>query len=541
MTDPSDLLNLIGTGGSIFDDIGINSMPSSSLPQNSTTDQFFNMDSFQNFPNQQQATPQHKLHHLGGQSPSQEQFQPFSQKLSHFANPMLNQQGNTFQNSVANKPQPPQQPQQQQQQQQQQFARMPGMRMQSPSQFSPQPSSSPGTNWRGQSNMVNSFGSFGLPQQSQQPSTEQSGNPIPPGYMSPQQTNMQRLQHFMTNKQSNPMLSQTPNQFMGQVAENSSTLTDISNSTPNNRSNQSKTLSPGQQFNPDMARQEHLSKLHHLVSGGMPSPTSDTPTNSNSPMAGFTPASSSSFTPSPDPFSPNKSMQPMYNNMPQQQPSPIPNQAPMQPQDPFTPTPPPSSVPQDYLMRQQQQFPDGGYQMRPNMPFQQQMMNQNQNPMSSQLKSAHLLYQLQRLQQQISQVRELPSPARDQPLQQLQQQFSRLYHMYLMDQQRQKKQQQAAAQMRFDQENLLKQQHQDKANRIVAEAIAKSALMNSSFNYQAEPQMKYFSQQFGPAVKGPMNYDMQQDKIAQQKAAEPIVLPPSIVNQLPKTVRSSSK
>ena len=539
MTDPTDLLNLIGSGGSIFDDIGINSMPSSSLPQNSTTDQYFNMDSFQNFQNQPQGTPQQKLHHLGGQSPSQEQFQPFSQKLSHFANPMLNQQGTTFQNSVASKPQPPQQPQQQQQQQ---FARMPGMRMQSPSQFSPQPSSSPGTNWRGQSNMANSFGSFGMPQQSQPPSSEQGvpGNSIPPGYMSPQPTNMQRLQHFMTNKQSNPMLSQTPNQFMSQVAENSATLTDISNSTPK-LNNQSKNVSPGQQFNPDMARQEHLSKLHHLVTGGMPSPTSDTPTNSNSPMAGFPAASSSSFTPSPDPFSPNKNLQSVYNNMPQQQQSSIPNQTPMQPQDPFAQTPPPSSMPQDYLMRQPQQFPDGSYPMRPNMPFQQQMMNQNQNPMSSQLKSAHLLYQLQRLQQQISQVRELPSPARDQPLQQLQQQFSRLYHMYLMDQQRQKKQQQAAAQMRFDQENLLKQQHQDKANRIVAEAIAKSALMNSGFNYQAEPQMKYFSQQFGPAVKGPMNYDMQQDKIAQQKAAEPIVLPPSIVNQLPKTVRSSSK
>ena len=516
----------------------MNSMPSSSLPQSSTTDQYFNMDSFQNFQNQQPGTPQQKLHHLGGQSPSQEPFQPFSQKLSHFANPMISGQNNAFQNSVPSKPPPaPQQPPQQQQ-----FVRMSGMRMQSPPQFSPQTSSSPGANWRGQSNITNSFVSFGIPQQPQQPSSEQGvpPNTMPQGYMSPQQSNMQRLQHFMTNKQSNPMLSQSSNPFMGQVGDNS-TLTDISNSTPKMNS-QNKTVSPGQQFSPaDMARQEQLSKLHHLVSGGMPSPTSDTATNSNSPIAGFQPASNTSFTPSPDPFSQNKNLQPMYNSMQQQQQSLVSNQAQLQAQDPFTQTTAASAMPQDFMMRRPQQYPDGNYQMRPNMPFQQQMMNQNPNPMSSQLKSAHLLYQLQRLQQQISQVRELPSPARDQPLQQLQQQFSRLYHLYLMDQQRQKKQQQAVAQMRFDQENLLKQQHQDKANRIVAEAIAKSALMNSAYNYQAEPQMTYFSQQFGPAVKGPMNYDMQQDQIAQRKAAEPIVLPPSIVNQLPKTVRSSSK
>ena len=524
----------------------MNSMPSSSLPQSSTTDQYFNMDSFQNFQNQQPGTPQQKLHHLGGQSPSQEQFQPFSQKLSHFANPMISGQNNAFANSAPNKPpQPQQQPQQPQQPQQQQFTRLPGMRMQSPPQFSPQAGNSPGANWRGQSNMANSFGSFGMPQQPQQPSTEQSipPNTMPQGFMSPQQTNLQRLQHFMTNKQSNPMLSQSPNPFMGQAGDSPSTLTDISNSTPK-MNTQSKTVSPGQQFNPDMARQEQLSKLHHLVSGGMPSPSSDTATNSNSPIPGFPPSSNSSFTSSPDPFSANKNLQPMYNNMQQQQQqqqSPIPNQTPMQTPDPFAQTPPASTMQQDFMMRRPQQYSEGNYQMRPNMPFQQPMVNQNPNQMSSQLKSAHLLYQLQRLQQQISQVRELPSPARDQPLQQLQQQFSRLYHLYLMDQQRQKKQQQAVAQMRFDQENLLKQQHQDKANRIVAEAIAKSALMNSGYNYQAEPPMKYFSQQFGPAVKGPMNYDMQQDLAAQKKAAEPIVLPPTIVNAIPKTVRSSSK
>ena len=530
MTDPSDLLNLIGPGGSIFDEIGMTSMPSSSIPQSTTTDQYFNMDSFQNFPNQQPSTPQQKLHHLDGQSPSQEQFQPFSQKLSHFANPMQN----AFQNSAPNKPQ-------------QQFPRMP-MRVQSPTQFSSQPNASQGANWRGQTSMGNSFGAF-MPQQPQQPTSEQNlaGSPMQPGFMpmSPQQTNMQRLQHFMTNKQSNPMLSQSPNPFMSQ-ADNTCTLTDISNSTPK-MNNQNKNVSPGQQYTPEMARQEQLNKLHHLVSVGMPSPTSDTATNSNSPVTGFPSSTNSSFTPSPDPFSPNKNLGPMYNNIQQQQQqqqqSSIPNQTPMQTQDPFTQTQAPVSgtMNQDFLARRPQQFPDGNYPMRPNLPFQQQMMNQAPNSMSSQIKSAHLLYQLQRLQQQISQVRELPSPARDQPLQQLQQQFSRLYHMYLMDQQRQKKQAQAAAQMRFDQENLLKQQHQDKANRIVAEAIAKSALMNSGYNYQVEPQMKYFGQPFGHAAKGPMNYDMQQDKIAQRKAAEPIVLPPSIVNQLPKTVRSSSK
>lgn len=532
MADPSDLLNLIGSGGGLFDEIGMTSMSSSSLPQNSTADQYFGMDSLQNFQNQQPSVPQQKLHHLGSQSPSQEQFQPFSQKLSHFANPMLNTQGNTFTNPAQSKPQ-----------QQQQFARVPGMRIQSPTQFSPQPSSSPGVNWRAQSTMTNSFGSsFGMPQQAQQPNSEPAvpNNNMTQGYMSPQQSNMLRLQHFMTNKQSNPMLSQSSNPFMGQSAENAN-LTDISNSTPK-LNNQNNTVSAGQQFNADMARQDQLSKLHHLVSGGMPSPTSDAATNANS--TGFASSSSASFTPSPDPFSTSKNVQPMqpvYNNMQQQQQSPLPNQSSMQPQDPFSQTPSPNSMAQDYMMRRPQQYSDGSYPMRPNMPFQQQMVNQNPNPMSSQLKSAHLLYQLQRLQQQITQVRELPSPARDQPLQQLQREFSRLYHMYLMDQQRQKKQQQAVAQMRLDQENFLKQQHQDKANRIVAEAIAKSALMNSAYNYQADPQIKYFNQQFGGAVKGPMKSDLQKDKVAQRKAAEPIVLPPSIVNQIPKTFRSSSK
>lgn len=527
MNDPSDLLNLIDSGEGIFDEIGMNNISSqSSLPQTSSNNHLFNMDSFASFPNQTSGSTQSQLLHMAGQSQSSDQFQQFSQKLSHYAaNPTLAQQGNGFPSQSVNKLA---------QSQSQQFPRMPGMQMPGTNQFPTQVSTSLGTNWRRSSNLHNSFGQFGLAQQSQPPTNEQAptaGSPVSQGFMSLQQSNLARLQHFMTNKQSNPMLSQSPNQFMGQ--ESSSNLTDISNSTP--KLNQGKTVSSGRPFS-----QDQLNKLHHLVSGGMPSPTSDTSTNANSPAANFVQSSSSSFTSSPDPFLANKNMPSMFNNLQQRQQSPMSGQVPMQAQNPFSQAPSVNSMQQDYAMRRPPQFQDGNFQVRSSMPVQPQMMNQNPNAISN-MKSAQLLFQLQRLQQQISQVRELPSPARDQPLQQLQQQFSRLYHLYLVDQQRLKKQQQTVSQIRFNQDSLLKQHHQDKANRIVAEAIAKSALMNSGYNYQAEQQMKMIGQQFGSAMNRPMNYDMKQDKFAQQRVAEPIVLPPTIVNQLPKTVRSSSK
>lgn len=530
MTDPSEFLNLIGTsgpGGNFLDDIDINSMPSTSIPQGSS-DQFFNMASYPNFNNTQQGTPHQKLHHLEGQSPV-ESFQPFSQKLSHYANPMVNQQ-NTFQSSAPNKQQP------------QQFPRM-QMHLHSPNQYNTQPANSPGSPWRGaQPSVSNSYGSY-LPQQSQQQSPEQGLSPrsLPQSYpsISQQQTNIQRLQHFMTNKQTSPMAGQPQNPYLSQAGK--TTLTDISNSTPK-MANDNKPIhlsSNVQQYASDLTRQEQFNKLHHLSAGSVPSPSSDTSTNTATSLAGFPTSNNSSFTPSPDPFSAGKNPGAMYPNM-QQQHSTLPNQSSIQSPDPFAHSAPQVSMSQEFLMRRQAQFSEGSFPMRPATPYQQPTMNQTPNQISGQLKSAHLLYQLQRLQQQITQVRELPSPAKEQPLQQLQQQFSRLYHMYLMDQQRQKKHYQSG-QMAFDQAGMLKQQQQDKANRIVAEAIAKSALKNNSFNFQVESPIKYFGQPYGSPAKGPMNYDMKQDKIVQRKATEPIVLPPSIVNQLPKTVRSSSK
>lgn len=533
MTDPSEFLNLIstgGSGGSFLDDIGIN-MPSTSIPQGSASEQFFNMDTYPNFNNRPPGggTPHQKLHHLDGQSQG-EAFQPFSQKLSHYANPMVNQQS-AFQGSAPSKPQP------------QQFPRMP-IRMHSPNQFNAQPSNSPGSPWRGQPEVNSIIISNYLPPQSQQQSPEQGmpARSIPQSYptsMSQQQSNIQRLQHFMTNKQTNPMLGQSQNPFLSQAG---STLTDISNSTPKmNRDNKPALLSPNvqQQYATDMARQEQFSKLHHLSAGSVPSPSSDTSTNTATSLPGFSASTNSTFTPSPDPFSSGKNPVAMFTNMQQQQQhSGLPNQSSIQSPDPFVQSTPAVAMPQDFLMRRQPQFSEGvGFPMRPAVPYPQQMMNPSPNQVSGQLKSAHLLYQLQRLQQQISQVRELPS-SNDQQLNQLQQQFGRLYHLYLMDQQRQKKQFQTG-QLTYDQVGILKQQQQEKANRIVAEAIAKSALTNNSFNFRMEAPMKYFNQQYGvgPAVKAPMNYDMKQlDKIVQRKAMEPIILPPSIVNQLPKTV-----
>lgn len=150
-----------------------------------------------------------------------------------------------------------------------------------------------------------------------------------------------------------------------------------------------------------------------------------------------------------------------------------------------------------------------------------------------QVKTSAILLQMQRIQQQIQQMREMGQPAQ---LQQLQIQFQRLYQVYVMQQQQRMQpnfQPQNYDQLRFFQQ----QRQQEKANRIAVEAMAKAALHTTDGipSLPGFPQMSSAQRMMGhPSAVNTGMIDLSRHP----KPAEPISLGPSIVSK-PAPVRST--
>lgn len=167
---------------------------------------------------------------------------------------------------------------------------------------------------------------------------------------------------------------------------------------------------------------------------------------------------------------------------------------------------------------------------QPGYPFTNLQISDLQDLM--QVKTSALLLQMQRIQQQIQQMREMGQPAQ---MQQLQFQFQRLYQYYVMQQQRV---QPNFPPQNYDQLRFLQQQkQQEKATRIAVEAMAKAALHST----EGMPSMPGFPQmssgQRMVANPSGMNTGMV-DLSRHPKPADPINLGPSIVSK-PAAVRSA--
>ena len=170
---------------------------------------------------------------------------------------------------------------------------------------------------------------------------------------------------------------------------------------------------------------------------------------------------------------------------------------------------------------------------QPGYPFTNLQISDPQDLM--QVKTSALLLQMQRIQQQIQQMREMGQPAQ---MQQLQFQFQRLYQFYVLQQQQQQRVQPNFQPQNYDQLRFLQQQRQqEKATRIAVEAMAKAALHST----EGMPSMPGFPQmssgQRMMANPSGMNTGMV-DLSRHPKPVDPINLGPSIVSK-PAPVRSS--
>lgn len=169
---------------------------------------------------------------------------------------------------------------------------------------------------------------------------------------------------------------------------------------------------------------------------------------------------------------------------------------------------------------------------QPGYPFTNLQISDPQDLM--QVKTSAILLQMQRIQQQIQQMREMGQPAQ---MQQLQFQFQRLYQIYAMQQQQRVQpnyQPQNYDQLRF----LQQQRQQEKATRIAVEAMAKAALHNSTDGMSMMPGFPPMSS--GQRMMGnpsAVNTGMM-DLSRHPMPADPINLGPSIVSK-PAAVRSS--
>lgn len=143
----------------------------------------------------------------------------------------------------------------------------------------------------------------------------------------------------------------------------------------------------------------------------------------------------------------------------------------------------------------------------------------------AQLKTSSILLQMQRHQQQIQQLRELPQqpPQIQAQIQQLQHQFQQLCHAYMIQQQRM----QQNFQIQNQNQMFMRQLPQEKANRIAVEAMAKSAFQN-------DPSMMV--PQFPPLPGGQRKATNGNEMNAERNlpftnSTEQIQLGPSIVNK----------
>ena len=149
------------------------------------------------------------------------------------------------------------------------------------------------------------------------------------------------------------------------------------------------------------------------------------------------------------------------------------------------------------------------------------------------MKTSAILLQMQRLQQEIQRFRESNIDPQHPQLQQMQHQFSQLYHIYVT--QEQQRMQHGYQMQQGEQARMLRQpQPQDKANRIAVEALARAALHNneghSPMNFPPMSMMQHgvtASNIPRPVEKPP-------------KSMDPIKLPPSIVQKPPSAVWNTS-
>lgn len=168
---------------------------------------------------------------------------------------------------------------------------------------------------------------------------------------------------------------------------------------------------------------------------------------------------------------------------------------------------------------------------QPGYPFTNLQISDPQDLM--QVKTSALLLQMQRIQQQIQQMREMGQPAQ---MQQLQFQFQRLYQVYVLQQQQRVQpnfQPQNYDQLRF----LQQQRQQEKANRIAVEAMAKAALHNADglSPMPGFPPLSSSQRMMG----NPSGVNTGMAELSRHpNPADPINLGPSIVSK-PAPVRSS--
>ena len=443
---------------------------------------------------QQSVTNQaHKLQPFAEERPSgTSQFLPPSQKLQHFNDPLLSSSSQPFQSSP------------------QQF---PQLQNRSPSQF---PTSSQGSQmntqaWRGKSssNFSSQFASNPV-------SGIEQGTFRQPFTYGFQRSPSPRLKHFMNSPQS----SHSP----GLQSQSRSPMPYSSSSSPQGSSPKhldQQQMSPQQPLrhymNSEMgSHQAELvaqKRLQHMTAS-VDSPTSGT-------------ASSGSFRDQ------NRGEQPGFGSFfggPQE---PIQNDL--------------SGVEQGVLFNSNQ-FPGQGVEQYPTNML---AMSANDSqgvfpregqpqPMSSaqrypltdmsesrglyQVKTSSVLLQMQRIQQQIQQMREMGQLNQ---LAQLQHRFQQLYQIYAM--QEQQRMQQGYSGQHPEQLQMIRQQQQQKANRIVVEAMAKAALHNSAnpFSMGGIPQMPP-----GPRMMGIQRFGNQFTEAAHmQQSSKPLELGPSLVHK----------
>ena len=473
--------------------------------------------SFPGFQSQTQpmTNQQHKLQHfVEERATGSSQFLPPSQKLQHFNDPLLSSSSQPFQ-SLQSSPQ-------------QHFSQL---QNRSAQQFP----SSPQGNQMNMQAWKSSSSNFPaqLAQQGPRSGLEQASFRQPFNYAF-QRSPSPRLKHFMNSPQSDRFVqsSQSP----GLQTQSRSPSMPYSSSpspkrsSPKHLEQQQQQMSPQQSLrhyiSSDMNHQADLAtqkRLQHMSAVSMASSGSLTGTNSSKssfPNSGDQTGFASFFggpqesgtlqNDSPNKMGPDQGA--LFNS----------NQFPTQGMDHFPPnllgmaSNSQGMFPRD---SQQQGTPSSQVQRYPFTDF-----SMSNSPGFLHMKTSSVLLQMQRIQQQIQQHRELGQSSQ---LPQLQHQFQQLYQVYVV--QEQQRMQQGYPTQHPEQLHMMRQQQQqDKANRIVVEAMAKAALQNSSTFF---PLVGMPSAPSGPRMMGIAGMSHMGESARVPRPSEPLQLGPSIVHK----------
>ncbi|KAK3733995.1 hypothetical protein QZH41_009861 [Actinostola sp. cb2023] len=503
MADP--YLGMFESGNSPMDDMtSLQSSPYGSFanqtPQSS--DRLQHGSSFPSFPNQNQATSdssqqaplQHFVDPSSAMSASQGGFVQTSQKLQHFNDPLLSSSpGQPFTSMQGD--------------QQQQFTQLQNRSMQ---QFGPR-ASQMNVAWHGPQPPPSS--SYPFVDQTRPPSSMQQAPYRGLFDYAYPRANSPRLQHYTDQQQGlntvnmSPVVSQASRLGQQQVPSPNS---NIQFSTPSPERSNPKQAQQPQQGSPqsqlrhypnmiDLNQQQDISGMANSV----PAPGKDgaqKPGQNYSPFYGMKSNNVPMSRDSPG----NSTMDPTvfnsYNN--------------------------PAMHGMDRYMGMDENA-EGFNPMAQGQGFQYPGYGISSPQDLAQLKTSSILIQMQRHQQQIQQLRELPQqpPQVQAQIQQLQHQFQQLCHAYMLQQQRMQQNYQMQNQTN---QMFMRQLPQEKANRIAVEAMAKSAFQN-----EANTMMPQFPPFPSNAQRKPSNGNngMGVERNMSFKSSEPIQLGPSIVNK----------